>query len=280
MPAPLLTSLAQVKAWLGIASDSTSSDAILTRLISSVSRFLYQKIDLNTVLPTDYSELRDGYGHSWIRPYNWPLLSLTSVVFGSNTLTTASTGSPPNNGWTLNPPSSGFGPTRIKLHGYVFPHGKDLIVLNYRAGFQETEELTIYEVLNTADPPVAVAWTVDLSDLFAADLGVTYDGVRNFDPLTKVSSNPALGEYTVTAAGVYGFNAGDTGHGVLVTYSYVPSDLAQAAVELIAGTFKEKEHIGVKLKTLAGQETIAYFQNQITPGIALLINPYLRVTPS
>lgn len=277
MTAPALTTLAQVKAWLAIAAESTTSDAILSRLIASVSRFIYQKIDLLTVLPTDYNELRDGYGHNWIRPYYWPVLNVNSVVFNSQTVNTPSTGSPPGPGYTITQPD--FGPGRLVLHGYCLPRGKDQVVINYKAGFQETEELVIQPVFDTSDPPVAVSGTVDLSDLFAGDLGVTSAESFPVTVFTKVVSSPAPSEYTVTPDGVYGFNVLDVGNPVLVTYSYVPSDLAQAAVELIAGTFKEKEHIGVKLKTLGGQETIAYFQNQITPGIALLLNPYLRVTP-
>lgn len=269
MSAPVLTTLSKVKAWLGIAADQTGSDAQLNFLIQAVSRFVYQYINLPTVAVTSYAERRDGYGKNWISPWIWPLISLQSIQYCGTTISQAATGNPLNSGYTLNAPE--YGPTRVTLHGYCLPYGKDLIQINYTAGFQAIED---YTILAVGDP--ATAGTVTVDQIWAVDYGVINTATEA--AFTKVAAAPAAGEYTV-AEGVYGFNVADVGTGVTITYAFVPADLAQAVTELIGATFRDKEHIGVKSKTLGGQETVSYFQNQITPSMAMMLQPFMRVTP-
>lgn len=274
MQPPALTTLARVKAWLQITTED--SDVQLLALIRAVSTFLYKYIDLPTVVVSDYSELRDSQGHTWIRPYNWPLLSLSSINYGGISVTNQSDGNPANAGYLLNFPNQNMGPGRITIQGYAqFPHGKNTVVINYTAGFQQVDDCIIIGV-ETGDPPSVTSGTVILSALWAAD-GEVYDTNTEI-PYTKVSAAPAVGEYAV-ADGVYIFNAGDVGQPVTIVYSYVPADLAQAATELVGATFQDASHIGVKSKSLGGQETVSYFQNQITPSQAMMIQPYRRVTP-
>ena len=90
---------------------------------------------------------------------------------------------------------------------------------------------------------------------WASDLGVTY--AESGAPLTAVAAAPAAGQYSV-AAGVYSFAAADAGASISLSYGYVPQDLAQAALELAAERFRAAEHIGVRSKSLGGQETIAF----------------------
>lgn len=52
---------------------------------------------------------------------------------------------------------------------------------------------------------------------FVADLGVLD---ANQVPMTAVASAPAVGQYTVSGAGVYLFNTADTGKKVFINYSY------------------------------------------------------------
>lgn len=52
---------------------------------------------------------------------------------------------------------------------------------------------------------------------FISDGGVTYS---NLTPLTKVQSSPAVGQYSISAAGVYTFNSGDAGKGILISYTF------------------------------------------------------------
>lgn len=59
--------------------------------------------------------------------------------------------------------------------------------------------------------------TVVQSATWATDLGVKF--ASNGNPLTRVASAPATGQYSV-AAGVYTFAAADQGKAVLITYGY------------------------------------------------------------
>jgi hypothetical protein len=59
--------------------------------------------------------------------------------------------------------------------------------------------------------------TVNHNAAFEMDLGVNY--ALTGQPLTKVASAPAGGQYSVSG-GVYTFNSGDTGAGMLISYTY------------------------------------------------------------
>ncbi len=94
--------------------------------------------------------------------------------------------------------------------------------------------------------------------------------------LVAVKGTPALGQYSVSN-GVYAFSAADAGQPVLISYGYVPQDLAQAALELAAGRFRAAERIGVKSKSMGGQETIAYDMSPMSAPIQSMLQPYKRV---
>jgi hypothetical protein len=67
-------------------------------------------------------------------------------------------------------------------------------------------------------------YTVLNAGTFVDDDGVLY--ATTGLPLTRVSSAPALGQYTVSA-GVYTFNSADSGKNVLVNYTYTLSASGQ-----------------------------------------------------
>ena len=71
---------------------------------------------------------------------------------------------------------------------------------------------------NEAGAVATTAYTAVNGATYDADLGVVYAATGK--KFTKVASAPAVGQYTVTALGVYGFNATDNGSAILVSYSY------------------------------------------------------------
>ena len=95
-------------------------------------------------------------------------------------------------------------------------------------------------------------------------------------PLTAVSASPGAGQYVVSA-GTYGFSATDAGQSVSISYGYVPQDIAQAALELAAERFRAAERIGLKSKSIGGQETIAYDTSAMSAPIQAMLQPYKRV---
>ncbi len=94
--------------------------------------------------------------------------------------------------------------------------------------------------------------------------------------LAAVTGTPAQAQYSVSN-GVYAFSAADAGQPVLISYGYVPQDLAQAALELAAGRFRAAERIGIRSKSLGGQETIAYDMSPVSAPIQAMLQPYKRV---
>lgn len=270
-----LTTLAHVKAWLAITGDA--GDANLERLIQSASRFILSYIGRSTVCVQQYEELYDGNGKTWMLLKQWPILSIASIAFrGGVTITTQLSGANTGSGFTINPlDSPDEGPQRVTLWGYCFPQGRDMVFVTYTAGFQQSDTLQIVGV--PADTPTAGAINVDaLSATWAGAIEVLDD---NGVALTQVASAPAAGQYTVDALGNYGFNVADVGATVTIVYSFVPADLEQAAYEMVGEAVRYQQRIGVKSKTLGGQETIVWDNNLFNDRAMALLQNYRRVAP-
>ena len=109
---------------------------------------------------------------------------------------------------------------------------------------------------------------------WASDLGVVYASTGA--ALTPVAAAPGAGQYAVSA-GVYTFSAADAGQALALSYGYVPQDVAQAALELAAERFRAAEHIGLRSKSVGGQETIAYDASAIPAAVLAMLQPYKRV---
>jgi hypothetical protein len=61
-------------------------------------------------------------------------------------------------------------------------------------------------------------YTTTYHSTFVADQGVVY--ANSALPLKAVASAPAVGQYSVSAGGVYTFSSADAGAAVLITYTY------------------------------------------------------------
>ena len=94
-------------------------------------------------------------------------------------------------------------------------------------------------------------------------------------PLAAVSASPGVGQYTASA-GIYAFSVADAGQSVSMSYGYVPQDIAQAALELAAERFRAADHIGLRSKSIGGQETIAYDTSAMSAPIQAMLQPYKR----
>src|SRR5579862_921097 len=233
MAANDLCTLGDVKAWLG--RSDTNSDAVLASLITRTSRQILSYLRRPTVLPHTLNEIRDGTGGTSLVLREWPVLSVTSLVVCGRAVppmlsfATAGFTSEP---WNGVPPGRA---QMLALGGYVFEQDLQNVSIAYRAGYQISAEAQA--VANGAVTVIAPYGN------WACDGGVTY---ANGSPLVQVSGAPAVGQYQLTpdAPGSYSFNAGDNGQTVLVTYGYVPADLADATIELVAERFKYAQRIG------------------------------------
>lgn len=268
-----LTTLAAVKAWLGLPpAANPTGDPILQTLISQASIAILSNIS-RRVLPQDYSDRYDGVGWSATRIMlrQWPVLSVSAVSIGNTAITAApipGVGSTYGSGYLLSgsdpyPPGS---QQYLDFQGYFLPAGAQNIGVSYRAGYATSEAWSI------PGSPYAVTLTQAMG-AWAQDEGVTISGVV----ATKVASGPVAGQYSVSTVGVYTFAAADTGKAAVISYGYVPADLALAAMQWIAFQFRGRDFIGYVSKSLASQETVTFSQKDVPAGVAMMLQQYKRV---
>ncbi len=265
-----LTNLAALKAWLGLPPAPGPNDATLTSLVTAASRLIYAALSRPSLLPSSYVETIDLETNR-VTLRHWPVLQVMSVTSrgiavppDENADLEASTG------YALEP-GDGIPPGRpqaLDLFGHRHRPGRQSLVVSYSAGYtvqNETQTVPVAAPLQLSAFSPYGAW--------ASDLGVTYTSTGA--PLTAVLTSPSAGQYTVSA-GTYGFSATDAGHSISVSYGYVPQDIAQAALELAAERFRAAERIGLRSKSIGGQETIAYDTSAMSAPIQAMLQPYKR----
>jgi hypothetical protein len=266
-----LTTLAALKAWLGLPSAAGPNDATLSALVTAASRAIYSNLSRPGLLPQSYTETLDlDTRRVYLR--QWPVLQVNSVLWRGIVV-------PPDQnadldasvGYALQPGDAAppGRPQAIDLFGDCYRPGRQALVVSYRAGYAVQGEAQIVPSSGpfqiTALAPYG-PWSTDLGVVYAATGAA----------LAPVAAAPGPGQYAVSA-GLYSFSAADAGQAVTLSYGYVPQDLAQAALEMAAVRFRAAEHIGLKSKSVGGQETIAYDTSAIPAPILAMLQPYKRV---
>jgi hypothetical protein len=267
-----LTNLAALKAWLGLPSAAGPNDATLSALITAASRSIYAALSRPNVLPQSWSETIDLETRR-VTLRQWPVMQVTSVTWrgiavppDENADLEASVGYAlePGDGIPLGRPQA------LDLFGHPYRPGRQSLVVSYFAGYAVENE---QQTAPVAAPLQLLAFAP--YGPWGSDLGVTY--TMTGASLTAVTASPGAGQYTVNA-GAYGFSAADAGQSVSISYGFVPQDIAQAALELAAERFRAAEHIGLRSKSVGGQETIAYDMSAISAPILSILQPYKRVS--
>jgi hypothetical protein len=265
-----LTNLAALKAWLGLPSAPGPNDATLTALVTAASRSIYAWLSRPSLLPFSYAETID-LETSRITLRQWPVLQVTAVTWrGIAVLPDANADLEASAGYALEP-GDGVPPGRpqaLDLFGQ-YRSGRQSLVVSYSAGYAVQNEA---QAIPAAAPLQLLAFSP--YGPWGSDLGVTY--TESGAPLTPVSTSPSAGQYAISA-GSYSFSVADAGQSVSITYGYVPQDIAQAALELAAERFRAAERIGLKSKSIGGQETIAYDTSAMSAPIQATLQPYKRV---
>jgi len=124
-----LTTLANVKSWLGLSSDAGPNDGLLGQLITAASAFVVSYIG-REILTAGYTEVYDGTGAEWMLLRQAPITEVASVSFAGRTLTTAADP-------VAGTPGFLFDGARLSLVGDRFPH-RALVVVSYTAGYAAT----------------------------------------------------------------------------------------------------------------------------------------------
>lgn len=288
-----LTYLATVKSYLSITT--TTSDAQLTRMISALSNMALSYMQRgNNLARATYTETQSGVGNQQMMLRNWPAISVSSIKisnasygFGGSMFGNSGLPSPPQN----IPAAQQFGsngfmlevwdgalpgkPQNVVLSGYNYPRGNYNIQFVYQAGYCiQNEPATI-----PASPgPYTVAPAVP-NGPFSQDDTPTYASTGVAFQLVK--SSPAQGQYAVsqnasTGVATYTFAAADQGVAIFLNYSFIPSDLENAVVDMIGERFKYMARIGEKSHSLGGQETVSYDTSPLTGFDMLSLNTYKK----
>src|SRR4051794_13344287 len=79
-----LTSLANVRAWLG--ATTPDDNALLTRLIGSASRAIHTYLQRPSLFQHTFSDVYDGSGSRRQVLRQWPVLSVSSLTVGTQTV--------------------------------------------------------------------------------------------------------------------------------------------------------------------------------------------------
>jgi hypothetical protein len=267
-----LTNLAALKAWLGLPSAPGPNDATLAALITAASRSIYATLGRPSLLPFSYAETID-LETSRVTLRQWPVLQISSVTWRGISVPLDESADPEASFGYVLEPSNGVPPGQpqaLDLFGRFYRPGRQSLVVSYSAGYAIQNE---GQTVPSASPLQLTAFSP--YGQWGSDLDVTY--AQNGAPLTPVSASPSAGQYSVSA-GTYTFSATDAGKSVSLSYGYVPQDIAQAALELAAERFRSAERIGLRSKSIGGQETIAYDTSAMSAAIQAMLQPYKRVT--
>lgn len=238
-----LTDLATVHDELSINTTDTSNDGFLQRAItqasSVISSYCNRVFQVETLTDLFYLERNSSL---FVRPRDpqplqlsrWPVVAVSSVTQiqqdGSTKTLTQGVDFKLNAslGWLIRLDSSSGQPTAWEWLSTT---------VSFKAGFTKP---IVNEAVSIPIAPGPYTITVAKAANFVLDNGVLYAG--SLLPLTAVASSPAVGQYSVSAAGVYTFNAAEAAIAVLLSYLYssIPDDLVDACLRLVTARFKSR----------------------------------------
>jgi len=227
----------------------------------------------------------DGVGTMQLVLPDYPVTGISSVQQGNNVIPQSSLPSPA--GTYLAGTSQGYG-WRCPLwlgnlpgenavlelvNGYFWTGVQNIRVI-YQAGYLVSQE--------AATVPAESPYTVTVAQaqgIWSRDNGVTYatSGVA----LTPVAANPTTGQYIPpadSAPGLYTFSAGDENAALLISYSFIPADLEEACIQMVAERYSYRNRVGDASKSLGGQETMR-FRLGLPREVLDMIQPYVSVVP-
>jgi hypothetical protein len=272
-----LTTLANFKAWLNITSSDPARDALITRLIEGESAIIENELN-RTFTAQTFQEVRDGGGAGASRlkmvfAFD-PVSTVSYVSIDGVEITASPDGGLRGAGYAFDDSAIWLAPTTVG----GFTRGQSNVVLRYVGGFL----VLPYNVrgngrwLLPAEVATIPATPYQITPQFVwlKDNGVQF--TSNSTALVKVASSPITGQYAVSAVGVYTFAAADTGKEVALSYSYVPKDVEQSCIELVALRFKERERVGLVSQSVGTESVSFYTQKAMPDNVARALQQYKR----
>jgi hypothetical protein len=265
-----LTTLAAIKGYI----NSAPTDTVLQGLITRISRFVLGELNRPLLVPKTYAErYRMNPNVDALVLFNWPVLSVASVAFADFSPVSLYSGRLTFESWSGIPPGE-----PISL-GFPdgFARGGDTMLVTYKAGYAVSGEVHLIP-----GTPFKVTPAQPYGQ-WATDEGVTY---TNGSVLTPIASGtPSPGQYlppdpnASPARAEYLFAAGDVGQSVILSYGYIPGEIEQLVIELIAERSAYRMRVGLRSQSLAGQETITYDTRGLPDYAQTMLRPYKNVLP-
>jgi hypothetical protein len=282
-----LTTPANAQAYVAAFAGMPVSSPIIVGLVTRISRWIESKLNRSLLVPKAYSQQFNGSGTTSLVLPNWPVVgnALTSMTIGgaaiqlapqaNNIATFTSPFGYRIQPWNGLPPGI---PAVVELVGGAFYYpGNQNVVVNYTAGYQVSDELVPTGGGTTYLP-------ITPYGIWATDAGVAYTASGAL--LTSTTgSPPAAGTYVppspnaATPVLTYLFNAADVVAGLSLSYGFIPADLEQVCLELIAERASYRSRIGVRSQSLASQESMTYDLDGLPAYAKAMLMPYVSVLP-
>lgn len=276
-----LVTLSDAMAWLGVTN--ASEDVTVQDLITNVSLDFLRytgRGTLNSILP--FNETYDGSGSQRQFLKNGPILQVVSLsINGRQQAPSTSFGvagyliDQDRKSLSLRGGSTGsgsFSTTTYGGWGPFFRKGIENIAVSYFAGYS----LMPAEPQQIPASPGPYTVTVTNAAQFVIDMGVTYQ--QTGIALVPVASSPAQGQYTVTSAGQYTFNAADASLKIVISYGYngAPEDLQVACKRVLSLRYKRKPQEDLKSKIMAEGGTAVFQSWEFPLEIKRTLDNYKR----
>ena len=123
MAAGDLTTVANLKAWLGITG--STDDALLARLVTAASQWVQNWLSRD-LLSAARSEVRNGTGSATMVLANRPVTAVASLMINGQAV-------PASSGHSQ--PGYFFSDSTLFLRGYTFTRGQGNVTVSYTAGY-------------------------------------------------------------------------------------------------------------------------------------------------
>lgn len=292
-----LTTPARVQTWL---PDLTSaSNAIVAQLISSMTALLYTKLNRARTFSQTFTRTIDGVGNYQILLPDYPVTGIASVQLGARIINLMPLPNPTTG--VIPPPNFGYGyrfipwagnlpgdPAVLEFVNGAWLAGVQNIKVAYTAGYLEQSEPATLPGTGGFSGGTASITVLQPQGIWCRDNGVVYasTGVA----LTPVSAITAVGQYIPpqdTSPGAYTFGVADANAAILISYSFIPADLEEACIQMVAERYSYRSRVGIIDKSLGCQETMRFWRGggryqmfpELPPEVEALIMPYVSVLP-
>jgi hypothetical protein len=299
-----LTTLTNLKGWLNTNSAATanpnpSQDITFQRLITSTSSNILSALlrpSFISQIYTDDVSCFAGRPQALLR--QWPVTSVLSVKASNCVVPAATAGSGSDSGYTYDS-WDGMSPgnqAMLYTPGYGFSCQPGQNNVTYQAGYLCSDALVIGEG-QIGSPAQSILQPLESLGIWSYDNGVVGVPSNSLTGLavtfTKIpfaaGTSPGAGTYmvqSVESTGLrmdppnYLFSPADIGVDVVISYSYVPYSVEQAAIETIQDMLSYKSRVGIKSKNLGGQESVSYIDRLsfMPTSVQAALQPYMRTT--